>query len=229
MKYTIGVDEVGVGSWAGPIYVCGVLTLRSFGFPGLDGVKNVRLQDSKKLSRRAHKGFYELAVKLVADGSILFEVAIVTLEQINDYGISRPMHDAKIDVVRKLRERQPSAQVVVDGILDFPDDLKVNSVAVPHADTSIPSVMLAANIAKHLRDSYMIEQASKYPNYGFERHVGYGTPQHIEALHRHGVCDLHRQTYKPVKKVLEQGTLSNDTPGIQPVSEEFYAAWRKRC
>jgi ribonuclease HII len=215
MSYLIGVDEVGYGALAGPLYVCGVLAPIDWSMKGL--------ADSKVLSRRRHQDIYERA-KL--DDQISFEVVVVEVEEINVHGIGAPLKRATVEAVKKLRKKQPKARAILDGNLDHPnlDDY----LSVPDADSFVPCVMAAANIAKHLRDTKMIEYGRMHPAYGFEKHVGYGVPQHLESLKRHGVCPIHRLSYKPIKRVQEEGTLPDEVPGVQPVTDSVYAAWRKQ-
>ena len=77
-----------------------------------------------------------------------------------------------------------------------------NTTAVVKADGSVAAVSAASIIAKVARDTYMINIAKKYPQFGFEKHVGYGTKQHVAALKKYGVLSLHRVNYKPIQKIL---------------------------
>ncbi len=95
-------------------------------------------------------------------------------------------------------------EIIVDGNINYLAD-DVRSRAVIKADDSIPAVSAASIIAKVARDAYMAEQARLYPQYGFETHVGYGTAQHHLALQHHGVTELHRRSFKPVRLLLELG------------------------
>jgi ribonuclease HII len=191
--------------------VCGVLTPCDWSLKGL--------ADSKELSRKQHQELYQHAV----EQSLEFKVAVVPLASINEEGISAPLKRAKLEIVEHLRKIQPKARVVLDGEFDFPEDWK-DCWCAPKADSYVPSVMMAANIAKHLRDTYMMEQSRVYPAYGFDNHAGYGTPKHIEALNAHGPCALHRTSYKPIQKYVEE---ANRKPvGVQDVSEDMYALWR---
>jgi hypothetical protein len=100
----------------------------------------------------------------------------------------RLAHGAALDAVTaEVREFMQ----VIDGDLDLPG----YPIAVPKADTFIPQVMAASIIAKYSRDCFMKDMAVHYPEYGFERHVGYGTEEHYAALKKYGPCDLHRKSY----------------------------------
>jgi ribonuclease HII len=218
-KRIIGVDEVGLGAWAGPIYVCGVLVRCDWSYDGL--------ADSKDLSVKQHQQFWELARTMEAANALKYTVSVVELESINAEGPGKPMKRAKLDVIRMLRQLDPEARVVVDGELEFPEDLE-DCWAAPKADSYVPACMLASNVAKHLRDSLMFDHAKKFPHYGFETNVGYGTPKHREAIARHGVSPIHRTSYAPIQQALKKGTIPADQPGLEPVSKSLYDGWRSK-
>jgi ribonuclease HII len=88
-------------------------------------------------------------------------------------------------------------KIVIDGSLNFLAHLP-STQAVIKADSSVPAVSAASILAKVARDAWMVEAAERFPEYGFERHVGYGTAEHRRALQQCGACDLHRRSYKPV-------------------------------
>jgi ribonuclease HII len=93
-------------------------------------------------------------------------------------------------------------EIIIDGNINyFPHDRRAR--AVVKADNTVPEVSAASIIAKVARDAYMCEQATAYPMYGFEKHVGYGTSLHIEMLKLHGTCAIHRKSFRPIRDVLE--------------------------
>jgi len=91
--------------------------------------------------------------------------------------------------------------LLIDG-LPVPD-LPTDSLSVVKGDSRSASIAAASILAKEYRDSLMIKLAADYPEYGFEKHKGYGTGQHLQALKKYGVCELHRRSFAPVKAVLE--------------------------
>ncbi|QQS19247.1 ribonuclease HII [Candidatus Saccharibacteria bacterium] len=95
-------------------------------------------------------------------------------------------------------------EIIIDGNFNFFKNVKGlfshNVRTLVHADDLVPAVSAASIIAKVARDDYMAEMAAKYPGYGFEKHVGYGTAAHAAALEKHGVTDIHRKSFKPVQQ-----------------------------
>lgn len=98
----------------------------------------------------------------------------------------------------------PFDELIIDGNYDFfPEDQRAKTII--KADATVAAVSAASIIAKVARDNWMRAEAAKqFPSYGFERHVGYGTVLHREMLRLHGVCELHRRSFTPVKQLLEQ-------------------------
>ena len=95
----------------------------------------------------------------------------------------------------------PYSRVIIDGNYNYLSNIPMTEALI-QADNTIPAVSAASIIAKVARDTYMTEQAALYPGYGFDKHVGYGTKRHIEALMEHGVTPIHRKSYKPIKDFL---------------------------
>jgi len=181
----IGIDEVGYGCWAGPVFVCGVAAEDDWAPPGL--------RDSKKLSKKriveVSESLRRVVPYLVVDGDV---------EHIDKYGIGAVLRTLQKLVAESLLEEFPGARVVVDGNIAIPGI--PDCEAIPKADDTVPAVSAASIIAKDARDAKMRELAKEYPGYGFEKHVGYGTQQHAQALDRLGVCPIHRKSYKPIAK-----------------------------
>ena len=178
----VGIDEVGRGCWAGPLVAGAVL---------LDA-PIVGLKDSKKLSK-AQRERLDAEIRISA---IAFGLGWVSAEEVDQLGLT--------EAVRLAMERaldgiaQPYEQLIIDGNFNFfPDNPK--STAVIGADNSVPAVSAASIIAKVARDKYMYDAALKFPGYGFEKHVGYGTAAHSLALKANGITELHRRSFKPIQ------------------------------
>lgn len=179
---TVGVDEVGRGCWAGPL-VAGAVIL---GDP-ISGLK-----DSKKLSAK-RRG--EFAI-IINEQAVATGIGWVSPGEVDELGLTRAVGLAMQRAVDQISE--PYQKLIVDGNINyFAHDARAE--AVIKADDTVPEASAASIIAKVARDAYMHNIAKMYPQYGFEKHVGYGTKLHIDSLAVHGVCDIHRLTYKPVK------------------------------
>lgn len=187
----VGIDEVGRGCWAGPLLV---VAARKAG-PLPRGLK-----DSKLLSRLQREAIFE---KLVL--SCQFGGGWVTSPEIDKLGLAEAL---RVGVLRSLNALgvAPSEQIIMDGNVNYISTAYLNAECIINADNSVPIVSAASVYAKVLRDRFMTKLALKYPKYGFENHVGYGTATHMAALKEHGVIDgIHRKSYKPVRRILEVG------------------------
>ena len=182
----IGIDEVGRGCWAGPVVAAAVELTEEHPLS--------RLTDSKKLSAKART---ELTVQ-IQESAVQYGIAWVWPREINKIGLTESV---RLAMQRAIDELTLDGQaVIIDGNYNFLPHIKNTSTLVK-ADAIIPAVSAASIIAKVARDHYMQEIGRKYPDYGFEKHVGYGTAQHITALKQYGVIKtLHRLTYKPIVK-----------------------------
>lgn len=183
----IGIDEVGRGCWAGPLVAAAV--------EFAEDVEIVGLTDSKKLTakRRAFL-IHEIQAKAINIG-----VGWVFPKEINVLGLTETVRLAMQKAIDQINLN--GQQVVIDGNYNYLPHIQ-NSTAVVKADGSLQAASAASVIAKVLRDEYMAQLALKYPDYGFEKHVGYGTLVHRQALGKYGVLPVHRLQYKPIKKIL---------------------------
>lgn len=183
----IGIDEVGRGCWAGPL-VAAAVDLD-------DDLLLNELDDSKKLSAKKRSSISVQLQKLANQ----IGIGWVWPHEINEIGLTASV---KLAMQRAIDEMALEAQeIVIDGNINYLDHI-ANTVAVVRADGSVQAVSAASVIAKVARDAYMVEVAKKYPEYGFEKHVGYGTKMHSMALEKHGVLPIHRINYKPVKALM---------------------------
>lgn len=178
----VGLDEVGRGCWAGPL-VAGAVLL---------GEPITGLKDSKKLSKMQRERLdAEIRVSALA-----FGLGWVSAEEIDRIGLTAAvrlaMERAFVEIVH------PYDQIVIDGNLNFFAD-NPKSSAVIGADNTVPEVSAASIIAKVARDRYMSEAALRFPGYGFEKHVGYGTAAHNSAIKLNGLTELHRRSFKPIQ------------------------------
>jgi ribonuclease HII len=191
----IGVDEAGLGAWAGPAAVGGVLVTDQWDVPP-------GLTDSKKLSPSARD---KLFASLSNDSALWSCVEWVSQEAIDELN-PRAACEAAIKVVIRnlLGGLDPSVpvEIVVDGTYNI-QRVGLNQVTcVPKADLNYPYVSAASIFAKVSRDRHMVKLGLEYPLYKFGGHKGYGTKQHREALEEHGLIPgVHRMSYKPMKEM----------------------------
>lgn len=181
----VGIDEVGRGCWAGPL-VAGAVILDQ---PILG------LKDSKQLTK-AQRQKLSIDIQLQALASGLGWVSAVELDKI---GLTQAV---RLAMQRALDQIEASYdQIIVDGNYNFLSE-EPRARALIKADATVPAVSAASILAKVARDSFMTEQALRYPNYGFEQHVGYGTALHLQKLKQFGFCHLHRRSFKPIQALL---------------------------
>ncbi|MBC7581440.1 ribonuclease HII [Aeromicrobium sp.] len=186
---TVGIDEVGRGSWAGPV-VAGAVIL---------GPPIIGLRDSKKLSKAQREALSEE----ISNTALAFGIGWVEASELDEIGLTAAVGLAMQRAVDQVNQSKVEfSEIIVDGNLNyFPNDARAK--AVVKADDTVPAVSAASIIAKVARDSYMANIAhKKYPEYAFDRHVGYGTSLHLQMLTLYGPTAIHRQTFRPVKALL---------------------------
>jgi ribonuclease HII len=181
-----GVDEAGRGPLAGPVVAAAVILPTKYSHEGLN--------DSKKLSPARRDAIYE---ELVSREDVIWCAGEASVEEIEQLNILRATHLAMERAVRGLRV-QPD-MTIIDGleVRDFP----YAQQAVVKGDSKSLSVAAASIIAKVGRDRAMVEYDRQYPQYGFRKHKGYGTREHLENLRSHGPCPIHRQSFRPVAQL----------------------------
>ncbi len=183
-----GVDEAGRGPLAGPVVAAAVM---------LDHARPIEgLRDSKKLSAAAR----ERLAEAIRREAFVWCVAEASVEEIDRLNI---LHATMLAMRR-----------AVEGLGRAPDDVWVDgnrcpewpwrSQAVVKGDDKVAAIAAASIIAKNARDAFMRQLHETCPVYGFDRHMGYGTAQHLDALKAHGACPQHRRSFSPVKLVLDQ-------------------------
>lgn len=182
-----GIDEAGRGPLAGPVSAAAVILPLGYQNEGLD--------DSKKLTEKRRELLYD---ELLADGSICWAHSYGEVEEIEEINILRATHAAMGRAARAL-EQKPSF-CLIDG-LDVPG-FSLPSRGVVKGDGISLSIAAASIIAKVKRDRRMREHAEEFPEYGFDKHKGYGTKAHLEALRLHGPCPIHRRSFQPVAALL---------------------------
>ena len=185
----LGVDEAGRGPLAGPVAVGVVAVPEGFDvereFPGV--------ADSKKLSEKKREKIFALLEARAAKGDTRFTVEFESAETIDREGISFAVRSAVARGVNILAPDSAIVRVQLDGALRAPPEYAQETII--NGDELIPLISLASIAAKVERDRLMCSLAKEYPEYNFEKHKGYGTKAHYEALHKYGLCDIHRRSF----------------------------------
>lgn len=190
----LGIDEVGRGPLAGPLVVGAVI------LPEDQPEWAVELRDSKKLSRKKRENLNELILGEAATG-----LGFVMADELDEIGISEALRLATRRAVKSVQELHASfSQIIIDGKVNFLKQTALEGYVstMVKADDLIKEVSAASIIAKVARDRYMIELAERFPGYGFETHVGYGTAKHIAAIREFGICEEHRKSFEPIRSMV---------------------------
>lgn len=180
-----GVDEAGRGPLAGPVCAAAVVLPKGLILEGVN--------DSKKLTEKKREALFDVITEQALDWSIAF----ATVEEIEEINILNAAMLAMKRAVEGLKN--PVDFAIIDGNRKPP--LEIDCEAVVKGDAKSMSVAAASILAKVSRDRILRQYAVDYPQYGFEKHKGYGTKVHVEALKKYGPCEVHRPSF--LKKILK--------------------------
>ena len=190
IDYVGGVDEVGRGPLIGPVVTACVVLPHDFVLEGLT--------DSKKITEKKREQFYDY----IMEHAVCVKIGMCSPERIDEINIYQASREAMIEAIEKVAKEIPLGHVLVDAM---PMDIDIDTTSIIKGDAKSITIAAASVIAKVTRDRMMIELDHKYPMYGFGKHKGYPTKQHLEAIETYGLIDGYRKTYGPVKKILEGG------------------------
>lgn len=189
-KAICGVDEAGRGPLAGPVCAAAVILPKGKIITGVN--------DSKKLTEKRREQLFDV----IKQEAAAYGIGWATVEEIEDMNI---LQAAMLAMKRAVEDMQISPDfVLVDGNRKPPIDIPL--LTIVKGDSLSESIAAASILAKVSRDRLMIQYAEKYPQYGFEKHKGYGTKAHMEAILKYGVCDIHRPSFL---KKLRKGNENN--------------------
>ncbi|MFB0517178.1 MAG: ribonuclease HII [Candidatus Neomarinimicrobiota bacterium] len=204
-----GIDEAGRGPLAGPVVAAAVI---------LDPQRPIEgLADSKRLTAKRRAVLYDVifdratavgigeSQRREIDRRNIFQATIAAMQRAVD--VLKPQPDHLLIDGRNIRLEHPSQETVVDG------------------DETVPAICAASIIAKVYRDRLMAEYHKVYPEYGFDRHKGYGTKAHFQALATHGACPIHRQSFRPVKRHLPRWHQLKDRQTLGQLGERLAATY----
>lgn len=195
-ELVIYLDECAAGVLCFDLYVCGIVIKKE----ALDTLKDVN--DSKKISEKKRAILFPEIIKLAVD----YEIVRITPEEVDRINIYQARMLGFKKAIEILNKRTGADYAVIDGNKK-PDGLTVETDFLIKADSIIPGVSCASIVAKHSHTVEIIKLSKKepYSNYGLEKHKGYGTKIHLEALRKYGPIEgFHRYSYKPVKENIKK-------------------------
>ena len=177
-KWVAGVDEVGRGPLAGPVVCCAVIMPKDDFIEGVD--------DSKKLTEKKREALYDI----IKQKAIAYCIKEISQEEIDQINILEAVKKCMTEAVEGLSIKPDIT--LVDGV---DTHLSINAEYLTKGDSKSYTIGCASILAKVYRDRLMSEYAKEYPEYGFEKHKGYGTKFHIDTIKEIGPCKLHRKTF----------------------------------
>ena len=180
----LGVDEAGRGPMAGPLVVGGVI------FP--EDFYDERINDSKKLTEKKRDALYDLII----ENALAYQIEVLSVEEVDKLNVYEASRTGMKRIVASLEPDFTLSDAMPLG--DIPH------FSIIKGDAKSLSIGAASILAKVTRDRIMKEYGKQYPEYGFEKHKGYVTKVHKEALEKYGVTPIHRKSFAPVQKVLNE-------------------------
>lgn len=180
----LGVDEAGRGPMAGPLVVGGVI------FP--EDFYDERINDSKKLTEKKREALYDLII----ENALAYQIEVLSVEEVDTLNVYEASRTGMKRIVESLEPDFTLSDAMPLG--DIPH------LSIIKGDAKSLSIGAASILAKVTRDRIMKEYGKQYPEYGFEKHKGYVTKVHKEALEKYGVTPIHRKSFAPVQKVLNE-------------------------
>lgn len=209
--HIIGTDEVGRGPLCGPVLACAAMFKNpDFEIPDDLQKKFDLIRDSKKLSEKQREEIFDFIGEHFYLGYGLCDHE--TIDRINILEASFLSMKKAIQELKRNMEKEKSFKIIdgelktiilVDGNKEIPN-LSMEQYAVIGGDKLVKSISAASIAAKVTRDRLMMDMHAKFPNYGLDKHKGYGTKMHMEALIQYGPCEIHRKSFAPVKKALKR-------------------------
>jgi ribonuclease HII len=201
--YVGGSDESGYGSWAGNLVVCAVIIPRNWPYAHL-------VKDSKSFQGK-NAGIRRDAVAKQILPHVTYAIASVTPAEIDEKGVWKVLHAAHTKALDEVLAKHKATgvigdyAVIVDGNMKIPYGVDSKAISLPKADALITAVSAASILGKVAHDHHMKKMSVKYPGYGFESNQGYGgNPAHEAGLKKLGVCAIHRRSFGPIAKIIEE-------------------------
>jgi len=189
VKYCIGIDEVGRGPLAGPVAVCALCLPIKF-----KDKRFAKFKDSKKLSADQREKWLLLIEEERKKGNIKYAVSFESNTIIDKKGIVFAIKNALKKSINKISSKPNDCLVLLDGGLKAPSEF-LKQETIIKGDEKELAIALASIVAKVARDKIMVNLAKTYPQYGFEKHKGYGTAFHGKMICKNGLSKIHRQSF----------------------------------
>ncbi|MFT6361042.1 MAG: ribonuclease HII [Candidatus Paceibacteria bacterium] len=192
----VGIDEVGRGPIAGPVSVCSFAVRREHYSTVQEALKEIT--DSKKISEKKREAFVGIIKELKNKNKIAVSVSSVSAKDIDSRGIVPALKAATKQSLESVTSTmEGNTYVYLDGSLFAPTEFDQETIV--KGDLNNWLISAASVVAKVARDSLMVKYSEQYPKYFFEKHKGYGTKKHYEAIGEHGLTDIHRKTWIRLK------------------------------
>jgi ribonuclease HII len=181
-KKIIGIDEVGRGPLAGPMVVSAIYISQD--------QMPIGINDSKLLSAKKREALFEQLTLSSKHG-----IGFVSVEEIDELKLTKA---TELAIIRALSDLDMNADIaLIDGNIKY--NLPIKSISVIGGDKKSLTIAAASIMAKVVRDKYMLDLSTKYPEYAWHKNFGYGTKEHLAAISLHGICKHHRKSFSPIK------------------------------
>ena len=199
----LGIDEVGRGPYAGPLVIGACILGDWQNSENAEWIE--KLTDSKKLSAKRREELYVL----IKEKALATATGWVSSAEIDEIGLSEALRLATRRAVKQIQKTKvPFSEIIIDGTMNFLVGTKLEKYVstLKKGDFLVKEISAASILAKVERDKYMAELDAVYPEYGFGKHVGYGTAAHQKAMEEFGLTPEHRRSFRPVREIAEGKT-----------------------
>lgn len=196
----LGIDEVGRGPYAGPLVIGACILGDWQNSENAEWIE--KLTDSKKLSAKRREELYVL----IKEKALAAATGWVSSAEIDEVGLSEALRLATRRAVEQIQKTKvPFSEIIIDGTMNFLMGTKLEKYVstLKKGDFLVKEISAASILAKVERDKYMAELDTVYPEYGFGKHVGYGTAAHQKAMEEFGLTPEHRRSFRPVREIAE--------------------------
>ena len=199
----LGIDEVGRGPYAGPLVIGACILGDWQNSENAEWIE--KLTDSKKLSAKRREELYVL----IKEKTLATATGWVSSAEIDEIGLSEALRLATRRAVEQIQKTKvPFSEIIIDGTMNFLAGTKLEKYVstLKKGDFLVKEISAASILAKVERDNYMAKLDAVYPEYGFGKHVGYGTAAHQKAMEKFGLTPEHRRSFRPVREIAEGKT-----------------------